>query len=265
MEDRKQKEVEWGNFRRSSEVVNDPEKSKQFLANKKFYSVVRKTIKFQEEWFASRSKDKKVLVLGCGEGAETFFIAKSGGIVTGIDLSDVGVENAKKRAQDEKIDGIEFLVMDAENTTFPDSSFDIITASGVLHHLDIEKAYKEMNRLLKPDGEIICLEPLAYNPLISWYRKRTPHLRTEWEAEHILTMKSIHLAKKYFENIDMKFFHLFTILGVPFRKFRFFNGLLSALEAIDSVILKIPLVRLLAWQVIFVLKKPKNITAKSDL
>jgi len=258
MEDRKQKEVEWGNFRRSSEVVNDPEKSKLFLANKKFYYIVRKSIKFQEEWFKLRCKNKKVLSLGCGEGSETFFIAKNGGIVTGVDLSDVGVEIAKKRASEEKIDSIEFLIMDAEKTTFPDKSFDIITACGVLHHLDIEKAYKEMDRLLKPDGEIICIEPLAYNPLISWYRKHTPHLRTEWEAEHILTMKSIHLAKKYFKNIDIKFFHLFTILGVPFRKFKFFSGLLSALEAIDSVVLRIPLIRLLAWQVIFVLRGPKN-------
>lgn len=148
--------------------------------------------------------------------------------------------------------------MDAENLTFEDNTFDVIVCSGVLHHLNLANAYPQLARVLKPSGAILCVEALGHNPFISLYRKLTPHLRTKWEAEHILKMKDIHLARRYFGKIDMKFFHLFTIFGLPLQNTSCFDSALTLLERIDSTVLKVPFLQLMAWQIIFELGLPKK-------
>jgi len=113
--------------------------------------------------------------------------------------------------------------------------------------------------VLKPNGKIICNEPLVHNPIFQLYRKLTPHLRTEWEAEHILSKRDIKLAEKYFGKVDKKFFHLFSLVAVPLSKWpSVFNPILTILAAIDSIILRLPLVKWWAWQIIFILSEPKK-------
>lgn len=260
LEDRKQKEIEWSNFRRNIDPQKDPENYRRYRSNAKFYSVARRNLNFQYSWLRSRCENKKALVFGCGEGNEAFILAKANACeVVGIDISDVAIDKAQKEAQKKGVENkVKFMVMDAENLTFADNSFDIISVSGILHHLDLDKAYPELQRVLKQDGAVICSEPLAYNPLIQWYRRRTPHMRTEWEMQHILNLKSIRQAKKYFNHLEIRFFNLTTIFAVPFRKMPFFNIVLSLFEKIDALVLRIPLMQLLAWQVIFVLSDPKK-------
>lgn len=86
----------------------------------------------------------------------------------------------------------------------------------------------------------------------------TPHLRTKWEAEHILSKKEIDLAKEYFKKSEIEFFHLATLLAVPFRKLPGFNFILKFLEIIDLLLLKIPFIKWLSWQVVFILAEPKK-------
>ena len=66
----------------------------------------------------------------------------------------------------------------------------------------------------------------------------------------------LDIAKKHFEKIEVRFFHLFTLLAVPLRNSKFFNTILTLLEAADSVAMKLPLVQLMAWQMVFILSKP---------
>lgn len=257
MELRKQKEREFYN-RRTEASQRDEFTYKRLTYSKKFYSVTRKSQTFLRRWILQRCQKKRVLDYCCGIGAFTCFLAKGSAETVGIDISEVSIEACRKRAIDEKVDKkVSFLVMDAENLEFDNGSFDIIVCMGVLHHLDIQRAYSELARVLKLDGEIICAEPLAHNPLIQLYRKMTPHLRTEWEAEHILTRSSIKSAEKYFGKVENRFFHLATLAAVPFRNLSVFNFILSLLEAVDGVLLKTPILKWLAWQIVFVLSQPK--------
>jgi len=177
-----------------------------------------------------------------------FFLAKNGAQVIGIDISSISIENAKKNAINEGVEkNTSFFVMDAEKLEFEKNFFDIIVCSGVLHHLDIRRAYPELARVLKPEGEIICNEPLVHNPIFQLYRKMTPHLRTKWEMEHILSKHDIKLAKEYFGKVETKFFHLATLLAVPFRNFPVFNFILGLLEKVDSLLLKLPFLKWWAW------------------
>lgn len=57
-------------------------------------------------------------------------------------------------------------VMDAEATEFADSFFGLGVISGVLYHLDLDGACRELARPLKPNGLIIATETLRRNLLI---------------------------------------------------------------------------------------------------
>ncbi len=54
---------------------------------------------------------------------------------------------------------IQFLAADALNLPFADNSFDAITTGFAMRNVvDIQKAFSEMNRVVKPGGKVVCLE-----------------------------------------------------------------------------------------------------------
>lgn len=228
-------------------------------SNFKFYSIERKSRAYVDNWVTSRCRGKRLLDYCCGNGDDSIFAAKHGANVVGIDISPVSIAHCKQKAIDENVSGsTDFRVMDAEKLEFPDNSFDLVIVYGVLHHLDFPAAMREISRVLEPGGEAICTEALAHNPVIHAYRKRTPHLRTAWEVQHIMKKDNIIKARDWFETVRPKFYHLATIAAVPFRKTFLFSPILWMFECIDSVLLRIPGLRWWGWQVVFVLGKPKK-------
>lgn len=244
-----------------TDVSGTTKEQEEKSPNLKYYSILDSGNEFIVNWLIHNVTNKRILDYGCGSGQDSKKIAKFGALeVVGIDISEVSITIARKEAKAAGLQGrCKFLAMDAENMTFEDNSFDIVYCSGVLHHIDLDKAYPEIARVLKPSGQVICLEPLVYNPLIQWYRKRTPHLRTSWEIEHILKKKDIYLGKKYFNRLNiLGFFYLFTIAAVPFRNtpaFKFLRGILGFL---DKFLLKIPFIQWYAWQIVFLLSEPRK-------
>jgi ubiquinone/menaquinone biosynthesis C-methylase UbiE len=114
----------------------------------------------------------------------------------------------------------------------------------------------ELNRILKPGGAIICIEALKHNPLFHLYRRLTPHLRTEWEVEHILSIGHLDRSRRYFRRIDPRFFHLASLSAVPFRRTRIFKPMLKTLDRIDELLLKGPRLGKYGWMMVFVLSEP---------
>ena len=154
-------------------------------------------------------------------------------------------------------DRCHFIVGDAEHTEFEDESFDCIVCMGVLHHLNLDAAYKEIHRILKKDGIVLADEALANNPFFMMYRRRTPHLRTAWEVDHILHVNDIKHAEKYFQNVDIKYFHMTVIAAVPFKGTFLFKPLRAAFNGVDSILCHIPGLQRWAWQGIFTLQGRK--------
>jgi len=260
MDSRKQKEAEFHDKIRDEALKENKDKFENLTSNRKFYSITRKSNTFVNDWLLEYCKGKKVLDYCCGNGDHSIFLAQHGADAVGIDISPVSIENCKVRAEKEGVsEHADFYVMDAEATEFPDNTFDVVTCLGVLHHLDTDKAFREIARILKPDGKVICNEPLAYNPVFQLYRRMTPHLRTEWEMHHILSKRDIDHAEKYFNTVDMKFFHLVNMGAVPFLNGPLFSPVLGMLEQIDNVLLRIPFVQWLSWQIVFTLANPKKV------
>ncbi len=255
LQNRKKMEEELHDHLRG-ELSNNP----HYTSNKKFYSITQSNRDYVRRWLVERCKGKRVLDYCCGNGDFTIWLAEKGADAYGIDISPISIENGKNEALRRRLhENTTFRVMDAEETQFKDDYFDFAVVNGVLHHLDLLKAYHELARILKPQGEVICTEALRHNIFINLYRKMTPHLRTTWERNHILGRKEIEMAREYFSKVEIKkFFHLLTIAAVPFRNLSSFEFIRRNLEFSDKVLLQLPTLKWQAWMVVFILAQPQK-------
>ncbi|MBA7588976.1 Ubiquinone biosynthesis O-methyltransferase, mitochondrial [subsurface metagenome] len=104
---------------------------------------------FAEE-LASR-KLKSVLEIGCGNGRDSIFFARSGLEVTAIDVAPSAIKLAKENAKEAEVD-IDFSVANAEKLPFKDGQFGAVFTLSVLHATKLAKSLPEVNRVLKKDG-----------------------------------------------------------------------------------------------------------------
>lgn len=93
-----------------------------------------------------------VLEIGVGLGADHQRFAEAGAALSGIDLTERALEHTHHRLAAFGLDS-DLAVGDAENLQFPDESFDLVYAWGVLHHSpDTPQAIAEVWRVLKRGG-----------------------------------------------------------------------------------------------------------------
>jgi SAM-dependent methyltransferase len=98
-----------------------------------------------------------------------------------INISEAELIKGKNIAENSRVSP-RFQLMDAHDLSFPDNYFDLVFGVAVLHHLNLEIAYAEIARVLKPNGLMIFVEPLNLNPVAKLVRHLTPHARTPDEA-----------------------------------------------------------------------------------
>jgi ubiquinone/menaquinone biosynthesis C-methylase UbiE len=102
----------------------------------------------------SSSRGLKVLEIGVGMGSDYLEWLKAGAHATGVDLSAISVERARRRCE---LAGYQsdLRVADAEHLPFSDNTFDVVYSYGVMHHSpDTAQCLQEAERVLKPGGEI---------------------------------------------------------------------------------------------------------------
>lgn len=90
-------------------------------------------------------KPYRVLDIGCGEGKDAVFLAKNGYAVTAFDIADAGIEKAKELARRNHVE-IDFFQANV-NEYMPDTAFDIVFSSGVLHYISLDKRKQFFDRL----------------------------------------------------------------------------------------------------------------------
>ena len=128
---------------------------------------------------------QKVLDVACGTGWATMRAAElvgDSGFVTGIDIANLLLDVARKKAEDSELNNIEYLVGNAESLEFYDNSFDVLTcASSIFVFDDNKKALKEWLRVLKPGGKAIfsTYDEETFQPVMGLYNRKL----IEWEKE----------------------------------------------------------------------------------
>lgn len=96
-----------------------------------------------------------ILDAGTGTGYFSIILTALGHRLTGIDLTPAMIEEARKMAEQSDIQA-DFLLMDAQATTFDDGSFDAIVTRNLTWTLpDPEKAYRDWYRILRKGGVLI--------------------------------------------------------------------------------------------------------------
>lgn len=102
-----------------------------------------------------------VLDIAAGAGEQSITAAKkvaTSGEVLATDISSNILEYALKMAEQNGISNIKTKVMDGENLSLDDETFDaVISRVGLIYFPDQQRALKEMLRVLKPGGKVAAI------------------------------------------------------------------------------------------------------------
>jgi SAM-dependent methyltransferase len=100
-------------------------------------------------------RDRQVLDVGCGAGTDLVRFARGGADCHGVDLADSAIALARRNFE---IAGLsaDLRVADGEALPFPDASFDLVYAHGVVQYAaDDRRLVDECRRVLRGDGQAI--------------------------------------------------------------------------------------------------------------
>jgi len=220
----------------------------------KYYTIHKVSFDELTQKLELYGRDKNVLEYGCGPGSHSFILAAYAQKVVSVDISDYAIKKAQQLAEEKKLHNLSFVVMDAEDLEFDKETFDMIYGNAILHHLNLEKAFKEIERVLKTGGKAFFYEPLGHNFFINVYRRLTPRMRTV--DEHPLLMKDINYFKKYFKKVHITYYHFTTLLAVPFRNLKIYDSILTIFHRTDVFLFRyIPFLRRYAWYCVIEIEK----------
>ncbi len=225
----------------------------------KFYFLAQRAMRRYEQAFGDVA-GKRILVVGCSEGGVMPF-ARKGARVTGIDISPEAIASLTKRSAEENLSHLaDAQVMDAHDPSYEAGTFDIVCCTGVLHHLDTQRAVQAWSRILRSDGRVLMLEPMAWNPAVALYRVLTPDMRTP--DEHPLTPRDFGMMKKSFGKVDTHAYVLSSVLALGWLVVPdFWNirrrtaALLSRVD--DALLFVLPPLKYFCWTAVIELRAPR--------
>jgi ubiquinone/menaquinone biosynthesis C-methylase UbiE len=137
---------------------------------------------------------RKALEIGAGTGFFSLNLRQAG-VLDEVHVTDIspGMVEAAERNAERLGFAIEGRTADAERLPYEDGMFDIVVGHAVIHHLpDVEQAFREMLRVLKPGGRVvICGEPTRYGDFVArrlsratWWATtrvtRLPFVKDRW-------------------------------------------------------------------------------------
>ena len=144
---------------------------------------------------------RHALELGCGTGFFTLNLKLGGVLEDGhvTDLSPGMVDVAQRNARSLGFE-VEGRVADAERLPYDDDSFDLVIGHAVLHHIpDVELAFREVLRVLKPGGRFVFAgEPTRYGDYIARRLSRF----TWWAATNATKLPQLAAWRRPQQELD---------------------------------------------------------------
>jgi ubiquinone/menaquinone biosynthesis C-methylase UbiE len=185
------------------------------------------------------SSDDLALDVATGGGHTAVSLAKYVKHVVAIDITPEMLAEAKVAASQEDINNITFMADDVHSLNFPDNQFDIVASRFAVHHFsDVQRALREMCRVLKKGGRFYILDCSVYDGdepekeinRIEWLRDSShqcsysPRLWHQLLKELSLTIDHTSLIKEQYK-LPQWFDRMETSYKNREEIFRILNGL----------------------------------------
>jgi SAM-dependent methyltransferase len=136
-------------------------------------------------------RDKWVLEVGCGAGTDLARFAHGGAIVTGVDIAPSAVALATQNFAQQGLQA-DLREADGERLPFPDASFDLVYAHGVVQYTANDRALvDECRRVLKPGGTAVFQ---VYNR-VSWLNALSKVMKVPLEHEDAPVLKKYSISE----------------------------------------------------------------------
>ena len=175
--------------------------------------------------------DKKILNIGCGNGAFEFLTASTAREIVGVDVRYEDILQAKEECGGLK--NINFARANILEDGFPGGSCDVVTMFDVIEHIPKQTesfALERIHNILKTRGQVVISTPLEnmtkyFDP--AWYLKpRHRHYTREQLVELLVgagfKVEKIYTRGGFFEMASMFLFYpfkWFLHMEIPFKKF----------------------------------------------
>lgn len=179
-----------------SAVVSDYEN--RYKTEDYYWGLVPNSLCYEIMRLRPPVKPLKVLDIGCGEGKDAVFLAKNGYIVSAFDVTDSGIEKAKRLAEKNGI-YVDFFKANLLDYRLVEN-YDIIFSSGVFHYIS-DGLRKEITENLKShtnENGIHAINVFVQKPFI----KRAPDAerseddRYPWKSGELFTYYHDWLLRK---------------------------------------------------------------------
>jgi 2-polyprenyl-3-methyl-5-hydroxy-6-metoxy-1,4-benzoquinol methylase len=149
---------------------------------------------FIKHWI-DRCPGGRALDVACGRGRNALFLAASGYEVDAIDISEEGLNNARRSAQKSGLK-VNWIAHDLDEPFCPDSSYDLIV---MVHYVNLP-LIASLARLLKPGGILLCEQHLATDAEVAGpgnpaFRLEPRQLREAARGLKILELKECLLER----------------------------------------------------------------------
>tara|TARA_B100002051_G_C16693313_1_gene616733 strand:- start:825 stop:1514 length:690 start_codon:yes stop_codon:yes gene_type:complete len=163
----------------------------------------------------SKNKFKNILEIGCGKGGICFYLVKYTNIKK-VCASDINSDFKHFHNFKKFKNKIFYKKIDALKIDFSDQTFDAVCFKSVLGGiLEYDKTYKldivfkEINRVLKDEGELLFMENLRGSIFHSLLRKIFRPWGKRWNYLSFYKLNST--LNNYFESYEIRTFGFFSV------------------------------------------------------
>ena len=154
-------------------------------------------------------RGRKVLDVGCGDGANAALLALAGAEVVGVDVSPLSIQLAQRRAEVNGVSSrVRFVCSAIEEAPLDDGAFDLIWGDGVLHHVipELDSVLTRLRRAAKPGARVVFWEPMCLWPWLRRLRKHVPIHTDATPDERPLERAELAVLRRHFPDLELRFF-----------------------------------------------------------